>query len=1125
MTADAPAVQVDSSAPLPLAGGPGFSGRLLLLEAGLLLVFAHVLLAGYQLGAGNQSIQIPYLKYWTDPELYKNDPMVSSTIAHYPSFFFRGLAVLVKHTSLAPTYFALHILTALGVFAACLALGKAIFNERLAGLIAIVFLFAGHHDALAGDGLYSLGFTHTWAVFPLAIACLVLLYRDQHVLAFLLAGLLFNLHALTAGYLLVMMGCWAAWAMLFPLKEELPGASCQKEVESSQVIVDRGQLPQSAGEGPAPAATAPPRRREITFFKLLLLVLVFLLAAGPTLYAMLQHRQAFDAEWLRLTRIRSADHSFPSTWWQAGSNALPRFGLLLGLGALSLSFRIAPRQRRKTLLLAAGCGLLFAVGFVFTELYPSKTIIRAQLFRASRLLMILLFMHIGHGVACAWRMLWASDRPLHLAKATLELIGALAILFCLAVPSLLALLPAVVVLVTLIAWINGRLSVFQALFVSAVLLIALVAWREIHFLIPGVSRDFAWTQLRAGTRPILLFWVALGCGLGVWLVVRLFWQSSGSAPAPMLRLLLMVQGVAVCVLLAFGSYKVLVKKRLEADNWVKVQQFARSTPKDKVFLTPLQPGGFRIHSERAVVGEWRDGTQLYFSAGFSHTWDQIRQALQPDMLFDEQTGHTLSNGRPLDSMSDPQLIELARSFKADYLVLPGNRERGLKRVYADKQRQWAVYEPVSVVPPGALDAERWVAQERFMQEVALPNIEKYRKGEARLLISDESGKPVQDLTYTLRLAKHHFGFGASLHFFGPVPTVLGTRPDFRPPAVAPQALERFLEVFNYTVIPFSGKWMYLEPEEGKRNYEELDKYVDWCARHGIEMEFHYLSGIAPSWMIRKTPAQQAELFRKHALEVVQRYHQRIRVWQVVNDTILLEAAPPIMQEIRRLYPDLRLGISDCTKFYRSSSSANLYRELYRGLDDVRYLAGQNAKADFFAPHGHAPHGLWADVRDMYASFDAFAREGTRVHVSEFMIPLSEISGPVRYGAWTPELQAEFVERFYTVCFSHPAVAAVNYWDLGPASLNLGANLLDENYNPTPALLRLKELVKNRWTTQLAGRLPADGALSFKGFHGDYELTVTLPSGQSIKATFPLRPNEPNQHRLRLNAAKGTLEKQ
>src|SRR4051812_5683502 len=137
---------------LPLARTSGrWVGRILWLEAAVLLAIVQVLFAGYRMGVGNQTIQIPFLKQWANPELYAKDPMVSQTLANYPSFFFRGLAVLANFVDVPLLYFVLHLLTAFAVLMATYWLGRSIFRDRLTGAIAALLLFAGHQRALAGD--------------------------------------------------------------------------------------------------------------------------------------------------------------------------------------------------------------------------------------------------------------------------------------------------------------------------------------------------------------------------------------------------------------------------------------------------------------------------------------------------------------------------------------------------------------------------------------------------------------------------------------------------------------------------------------------------------------------------------------------------------------------------------------------------------------------------------------------------------------------------------------------------------------------------------------------------------------------------------------------------------------
>ncbi|HEV8608249.1 MAG TPA: endo-1,4-beta-xylanase [Tepidisphaeraceae bacterium] len=1068
---------------LPLERAPSrIVGRILWLEGAILLAIVQVLFAGYRMGVGNQTIQIPFLKQWANSQLYSNDPMVAGTLRDYPSFFFRGLAWLTQFTDVPLLYFILHLVTSFAVLMATYWLARTIFRDRAAGMIAAVLLFAGHQRALAGDEMYSMGFTHTWAVFPLAIFAMVFLYREWYWAAFALAGIIFNLHALTGAYLAVMFGFWAIF-----------------------------------------------ESRTLGWRKVGLLVGLFVFLSLPAIVLMAKHRQVFDAEWLNVTKIRSADHSFATSWWQIGTPDIPRFALLIAFGALSLSFRPRGRQLRKTLLMAAAVGILFLFGYVFSDLRPVPVVLRAQLFRASRLLLVLVFVHVAFSIASSWRMGWMSFNqreseadptpPISKGSAVLEMITAAFTLVCLAVPGFLPFWPMALVLAAAVALFNARLSWIQASIVGAALLVTLAAWRTIEFPVAGLGAGMTARSLLASwPHASGLFWIGLAAGIGIWVVARLqldYW----------LRLAIVGLGLLVTGLLATASYASLVRDNLRADPWVAAQDWARqNTPPGSIFLTPDRPGGFRIHSERPVVCEWRDGTQAYFSANFGKQWWETLRKIRPDMLVDATGESFLDAGKSLDQLPDYKVLELARSLPSQpsYIVLPTiAKERNLKLVYQNvgenNKGGWSIYEAKAQFPPGVLDKDRWVEQERFLKEVALPNIEKYRKSDARIELVDADGRPLRGVDFKVKQTRQAFKWGCSLPFFEEVEGEPFT--DYKPDPVTPQELERFLEIFNYTLIPYSSKWMYLEPEEGKRNFHELDKYVDWCVQHNIEMEFHYITGLLPPWMRsgRKTADEQEAILIRHAKDLVDRYGDRIKRWQVVNDSYLLRQTPPVFEFIRKSHPDLKLGVSHCTKFY--SYGGNRSMDQLRGMDDVEWLQSQGVKVDYYGIHGHTPHGLWADVNTMYETFDTLAKQlGVRLEVTEFVLPLNQISGPVRRGMWTPELQAEFFEIYYTVCFSHPAVDGVNYWVLGQG-LEHGTGLLDadNNFAPRPTFNILKELITKRWRTEFAGR-SSNGAIAFRGFHGDFEVQVTLPDGKTAKGKFSVKPESGNQYRLKLNTA-------
>jgi GH35 family endo-1,4-beta-xylanase len=1026
--------------------------------------------AGYQLGIGNQGIQIAFLEALHDPRLYTRDLMVSQTLAAYPSFFFSLAARLLSFLPLTTLYFLLHFLTTTAVFAAVGYLAKSLFRDSWTALLTFALLLAGHHQALAGATLYSPGFTHTWAVFPLTLLSLGLFYRRRYLAAFALAGAAANLHALEAGHLALVMGFVAL---------------CQGFFEN----------------------------RRISLRRLAGACLLFALTASPTLVILARQHQQFDAQWLQLMHIRSGDHSFPSTWWAAGSPEIPRFLSILALAGLALSFPMRPAQRRKTLLLALAIAGLFLVGTIFTEVYPLPIVIRAQFFRSSALLEVIALIVIAHGCLAAFRLPWQRPAPLSKLQIALELTSAALTLLTLALPPLLVLLPIALALALLTALINARLAWHQALFAGLALLVCLLAWQSIQFVIPGLPPATSWKAIAAAAGSLALD----PRGLLLLAAILLTWFLYVTRLPRTPRLLTALAASLTALLGIALLLPALLAEREPVTPWLDAQRWARqNTPTDALFLTPLQPGGFRIYSQRAVVGEMRDGTQLYFKADFTKPWWDRVAALQPGILKDPDGKSLMAPGKPLELLDDSQIIALAQQFHADYVVLPHNDARTLDKLYDN--HEWTVYRPQVAVVTNEVPAVELREEDAFLRTTALPNIEKYRKSDVRIQLLDPAGRPLDGVQVQVAQTASSFNVGASLGFFQTPP--VDPKADYLPPPNTADERARFLDAFNYSVIAFSGQWRFTEPTRGKPNYADLDRYVEWCTQNHLRSELHFVAGPAPSWA---RGADAANLLRTHAADLAKRYGSRITDWQVASDGIPLDQAPALFQLLRKAAPAARLGLADEVRFWSSPPKSQSQNPDLDPLDDLRRLKKAGVKIDFFSIEARHPTGLWASGADVYNVLDAFAAEGTPVHITEFGVPVgARIEGDVRDGRWTPAMQAEYYERFLTLCFSHPNVEAVNFLAMGPHTWLDGEGLLDEKGQPTPAFTAIHNLLTKKWRTTATATTALDGALAFRGFHGAYHLTATTPDNHTAAATFTLSPTTPMPLRLTYNPTTNTL---
>jgi hypothetical protein len=150
-------------------------------------------------------------------------------------------------------------------------------------------------------------------------------------------------------------------------------------------------------------------------------------------------------------------------------------------------------------------------------------------------------------------------------------------------------------------------------------------------------------------------------------------------------------------------------------------------------------------------------------------------------------------------------------------------------------------------------------------------------------------------------------------------------------------------------------------------------------------------------------------------------------------------------------------------------------------------------------------GPWPDER-VWDVCERFARFGVPLHFTELTILSGREAwdGPTPWPS-TPEgeaRQAREATRIYTHLFSHPAVEAITWWDFSDrgAWKQAPAGLLRQDMTPKPVYDALADLIRHRWWTKEALTTGENGEASFRGFLGDY--TVTIAKGDRGVAPQP-----------------------
>jgi hypothetical protein len=376
-----------------------------------------------------------------------------------------------------------------------------------------------------------------------------------------------------------------------------------------------------------------PRRTR----RLLVLLAAAVVPLIPLAVWTLAQSTPMTPEWLELLRLRSSHHSFPSAFL----GDLPDAAALLALAALAAGH--LPLDRRRLLMVfLLGTALQFVLGSLFTEVFPAKAVLQYQAHRSWRFLMLILQAVVAAGVAVSFR-----ERGLSRAVA----IATGIVVF---VPGFEALLPVAVVLQ---ATLGRPAPSAWSRFTAAALLVLITGWGD-----RPPTLDFLTDLLPRLTTSTVL------AAAAVVVVHRVAREQ-----ARFVRL----WRLAVFGLTFFGlgwSAYARARDRWESGMWRDAQNWVRQhTPAHAVFLTPPRgENGFRVFSERTIVGEWKDGTQQYFDDAFVKEWGARMEALE---------GY--------DRLSDEELLAVAGRFGATHIVTAARPPRKLMLIY--KNRQWAVY--------------------------------------------------------------------------------------------------------------------------------------------------------------------------------------------------------------------------------------------------------------------------------------------------------------------------------------------------------------------------------------------------------------------------------------------------
>ncbi len=380
------------------------------------------------------------------------------------------------------------------------------------------------------------------------------------------------------------------------------------------------------------------------------------------------------------------------------------------------------------------------------------------------------------------------------------------------------------------------------------------------------------------------------------------------------------------------------------------------------------------------------------------------------------------------------------------------------------------------------------AADAAWRKAAEQRIEQIRKADMRIEVVTPEGAPVRGAEVRARLRRHAFGWGTAVA----AERLLGTGEDSI-------RYRQFIPAnFNMAVLENDLKW---GPWEQNRN-RALDALL-WLRDNGVRrVRGHNL--VWPGWQYMpddvRNLAGDPEALRQRILarirDVATAVRGQVVDWDVVNEPVANREVLDILGDAvmadwftaaKESDPGARLFINEFAIL--SSNGANLRKQnaYYRMIED---LLARGAPVQGIGLQGHFDSAT--PPERMLEILDRFARLGLPIVITEF-----------DFATGDEELQAQFTRDLMTLAFSHPAVTDFLMWGFWEGShwKPQGA-MIRQNWTEKPNYRVWRELVFERWQTDARGVTGSNGAFSFRGFKGEYEITVEA-GGNSVQATAEL----------------------
>ncbi len=417
-------------------------------------------------------------------------------------------------------------------------------------------------------------------------------------------------------------------------------------------------------------------------------------------------------------------------------------------------------------------------------------------------------------------------------------------------------------------------------------------------------------------------------------------------------------------------------------------------------------------------------------------------------------------------------------------------------------------------------------------------VDRYRKLDWIVRTVDSNGTPLRGVPVKVNQLEHAFAFGEGLWGLDEAARygewdhdrTISYRHLLR------EALNSVNALSYWTEAPRNDASKAME-RQGEERLENFAKCVDWALSQGMQVKGHTLlwsiDKCWPSWLAKYDIDTQMRFAEVRVRNLVARFSGRISTWDVVNEAMwepcpknlphrrwphleairdIADYVAPTFRWAREEDPQATLVLNDYglehepenppTSLDGRQATAAYQRSRLKEL--VAELLDRGTPVDALGLQSHT--GSWQSAAAQAEVYDEIASYGLPLQVTEFW---ARQRGAPSHIAELPTLefeerQADFVERYLTVAFGHPAMGAFYFWGF----MGMGVEWKARSCHRTTAVFhRVRELLQQRWRTNESVVTDSEGCIFLRAFPGTYSLdvngraeTLSLAGGSSRAQT-------------------------